>query len=109
VTRAGIRSLGRDGAHKLLSLAVALVVLVSSVEAWGAGGKPATKLVNVADTRAMAPGFSRWLAEVYNDSLLLYGLVVVGVMAGMGAVLGFGFDRAMGLLGINLGKLDHHE
>jgi hypothetical protein len=30
-------------------------------------------------------------------------------MAGMGAVLGFGFDKLIGLLGIRLGKLDHHE
>jgi len=31
------------------------------------------------------------------------------VMCAMGIVLGFTFDRAMGLLGLNLGKLDHHE
>jgi hypothetical protein len=30
-------------------------------------------------------------------------------MVAMGLVLGFGFDRALQLLGLNLGKLDHHE
>lgn len=107
--RASFASLWRRAGPRVLSLAFASLVLMCTAQAWGAGGKPATKLVNVADTRAMAPGFSRWTADVYNDSLVLYGLVVVGIMAGMGAVLGFGFDRVVGLLGINLGKLDHHE
>jgi hypothetical protein len=36
-------------------------------------------------------------------------LLVVGVMAGMGLVLGYTMDRMLRLLGINLGKLEHHE
>ena len=73
------------------------------------GGKPATKLINVADTRGMDAGLSMWIADVYNGNLWLFGLMVVVIMAGMGAVLGFGFDKLIGLLGIRLGKLDHHE
>lgn len=73
------------------------------------GGKPVSKLLYVVDTRAMGPGFVRWVADVYNTNLWLFGLVVVVTMASMGVVLGFIFDKAMGLLGINLGKLDHHE
>ena len=76
---------------------------------WAAGGKPATKLVAVADTRTLEPGLSKFFADVYNDDLVLFGLLVVVTMAGMGAVLGFFFDKIVGLLGINLGKLDHHE
>jgi hypothetical protein len=90
-------------------LAAALVWLFTPLEALAAGGKPATKLVVVADTRDMAPGFSKMIADLYNTNLLLFGLAVVVVMAVMGAVLGFAFDRGMALLGINLGKLDHHE
>jgi hypothetical protein len=78
-------------------------------QALAAGGKPATKLINVADTRAMGPGIARWIAEVYNDNLWLYGLLVVVTMALMGSILGFGFDRLVSMLGINLGKLEHHE
>jgi hypothetical protein len=73
------------------------------------GGKPVSKLVNVADTRGMSPGLSKFIADVYNDNLILFGLLVVVLMASMGGILGWGFDRVVGLLGINLGKLDHHE
>ena len=87
--------------------AAALVLIAG--EALAAGGKPATKLINVADIRTMGPGLSRWIAEVYNDNLWLYGLLVVVTMALMGSILGFGFDRLVGMLGIDLGKIEHHE
>jgi hypothetical protein len=74
-----------------------------------AGGKPAKKLVNVADTRDLGSGVVRWIADVYNTNLWLYGLLVVVVMAAMGVILGFGVDRLMGVLGIDLGKMEHHE
>ena len=74
-----------------------------------APAKPATKLVNVADTRDMLPGFSRWLADVYNESLWSYGALVVVTMVVMGLGLGLVADRLVGLLGIDLGKLKHHE
>jgi len=77
-------------------------------QALAAGGKPAKKLVNVADTRSLS-GISAWIAGVYNSSHWLFGLLVVGVMVGMGLVLGLISDRLMGLLGINLGKMSHHE
>lgn len=84
-------------------------LLLLSAEAFAAGGKPATMLVNVADTRQLGAGINKMIADVYNGNLWLYGLMVVVVMAGMGVVLGYVFDRAIGLLGIDLGKLDHHE
>ena len=74
-----------------------------------AGGKPATKLVNVADTRRLEPGLAMWIADVYNQNLWLFGLLVVGSMAGLGLVLGYGSDRVVRLLGIDLGRLEHHE
>jgi hypothetical protein len=92
-----------------LNRALMLWLLVAPAVVFAAGGKPATKLVNVADTRGMSGGISKLIADTYNDNLVLFGLLVVVVMAGMGAVLGFTFDKLFGLLGINLGKLDHHE
>jgi hypothetical protein len=74
-----------------------------------APAKPAQKLVNVADTRDMVPGFSHWLADVYNENLWWYGAVVVATMVVMGLGLGIVADRLVGLLGIDLGKLKHHE
>jgi len=73
------------------------------------GGKPATTLVNVADTRAMGVGFSRWVAGIYNSSYWLYAALVVAIMVAMGLGLGMLSDRIIARLGINLGKLDHHE
>jgi len=91
----------------LLALAAAIWWGLPTM-AWAAGGKPATKLVSVADTRA-ATGLAKWIGDVYNTNLWLYGLVVVAVMACMGLVLGLAFDRLLVLMGLELGKLDHHE
>jgi hypothetical protein len=77
--------------------------------AWAAGGPPATKLINVADTRNLEPGPSLWIAQVYNENYVLFGALVVIVMVVQGLVLGFGFDRIMHWIGIDLGKLSHEE
>ena len=74
-----------------------------------AGAAPAEKLVNIADTRALTPGLAKWVGDLYNTSLLSFGLAVVLVMALMGLVLGLICDRLVGLLGLNLGKMQHHE
>jgi len=96
--------------RRFSTLIPALAALIAPLSLWAAGGgKPATKLVNVADTRGMEPGFSKWIADVYNTDLWLFGLVVVVLMAGMGFILGMSFDKLLSLLGLNLGKLDHHE
>jgi hypothetical protein len=73
------------------------------------GGKPATKLVNVADTRGLEPGFTRFVADVYNESYWLFALLVVVLMAALGLLLGIVADRLFALLGINLGRMSHHE
>lgn len=93
----------------LLLFVVCCLLLLPLVAYAAGGGKPATKLYNVADTRNMEPGLSKWIADIYNDSLWLYGLVVVAIMVFMGLALGYLMDRSLVLLGINLGKLDHHE
>jgi hypothetical protein len=86
-----------------------LAALAVALEAAAAPAKPAKQLVNIADTRALRPGFVRWVADVYNTSHWKYGLLVVVLMAAMGLVLGYGFDRLVVRLGINLGRLEHHE
>ena len=93
-------------------VALSLGVLACSLAAsdlLAAGGKPAKKLVVVADTRGLQPGLTKWLGDVYNTNLWLYSAVVVVTMVGMGLILGFGVDRLVGRLGIDLGKMDHHE
>lgn len=76
--------------------------------AWAAGGKPAAKLVSVADTRH-ATGLAKWIGDVYNTNLLLYGVVVVVTMVAMGLVLGLAFDRLLVRIGLDLGRLESHE
>lgn len=94
-------------------LAMALLAgsasLITPSATLAAGGPPATKLVNVADTRQIDSGLTKFVADLYNDNLLLFGLLVVVVMATMGAVLGFAFDKVFALIGIDLGKIEHRE
>ena len=84
-------------------------VVFLSLQGIAMAAETAEKLVNIADTRALAPGVSKWIAGVYNTSYLEFGLLVVITMALMGLVLGFCCDRLVGLLGLNLGKMQHHE
>ncbi len=85
-----------------------LLLWLLAANALAAAG-PAKKLVNVADTRGLDPGLSKWIADLYNTSLWQFSLVVVVVMAVMGLLLGFVCDRLVGLLGINLGRIQRHE
>jgi len=89
--------------------ALALFLFFRGIEALAAGAAPANKLVNIADTRNLEPGLSKWIGDLYNASYLQFGLAVVAIMAIMGLVLGFFCDRLVGLLGLDLGKMHHHE
>lgn len=100
------------GLHRLnrvSTAAAAFLLWAPAHEVMAAGGKPATKLVNVADTRDLGPGITKWIADLYNTSHWQFALVVVIIMSGMGLLLGYGCDRLVGLLGIDLGKIKHHE
>ena len=98
----------RAGWLRRLAAAI-LTFCLSAVPALAGGGASESTLVNVADTRGLPPGLSRWIADVYNQSLWLYGLTVVLVMAGMGLVLGLLTDRLVGMLGVHLGRTTHWE
>ncbi len=93
----------RDCGGGLLTWVLAVPALAAG------GGKGASKLVNVADTRQLEGGLSRWIAGVYNESYWLFGLLVVAVMVGTGLLLGLLTDKAVSMLGVNLGKMSHHE
>ncbi len=100
----------RKAPKRTLSIATALAALLACAHALAAGGgKAATQLVQVADTRDMTAGFAKWTADLYNTNLWLYSAVTVAIMVAMGLLLGWGCDKLIGLLGINLGKLSHHE
>ena len=74
-----------------------------------AGGGAATPLQNVADTRNLSPGFTKFMADTYNGNLWLFGGYVVVIMVVMGVALGLGADKLVSLIGIDLGKTNHHE
>ncbi|MBI4719805.1 MAG: hypothetical protein HY770_00940 [Chitinivibrionia bacterium] len=86
----------------------ALLLFLPAI-AHAAGGKPATKVYNVADTRAMSSGISKLIADLYNGNSVIFGLVVVGVMAGLGLILGYAMDLLIKRVGIDLSRLEHHE
>jgi hypothetical protein len=94
-------------AGRALSVGALVGSLLPGV-AWAAGGKPATKLVSVADTRHLT-GLAKWIGDVYNTNLWLYGVLVVVTMVLMGLVLGTVFDRLLVKMGLELGRLEHHE
>ena len=86
----------------------AAATLLAPVAAWAAGGEKAAPLIAVADTRHAA-GRTKWIGDLYNGDLWVFAAAVVGLMALQGLVLGLGFDKLIGLLGLDLSKLDHHE
>lgn len=109
MNRTTIRRPIRVGAGRCIPVLTGLAILALGLEARGAPAGPARQLVNIADTRTLPQGFTRWIADVYNTSHWEYGLLVVIVMAAMGLLLGTGFDRVITKLGIDLGRLEHHE
>ena len=100
---------GRPAAWPGRLAAAILTFCLSTAPALAGSGSSESTLVNVADTRRLPPGIGHWIADVYNESLWLYGLTVVAVMAGMGLVFGLLTDLLVGRLGIHLGRTAHHE
>ena len=94
--------------RKLLPGLLVFCLWVGNVFAAGAD-QAETTLNHMADTRNMKPGLARAIGDLYNGDPWLYGLVVVLTMVVQGTLLGLVFDRLISLLGIRLGKIDHHE
>ncbi len=95
--------------HRWAAAVAAALLSLQGIQAMAAGAAPAKKLVNIADVRSLSPGISKWIADIYNTSYWTFGILVVVIMAVMGVVLGMLCDRLVGLLGLNLGKIQHHE
>ena len=104
-----VRAPRRKGWVNGLSISLQPLLLWLTAEYALAAAGPAKKLVNVADTRNLSPGLSKWIADVYNTSLWEFSIVVVVTMAGLGLLLGLVCDRLVALLGINLGRVQRHE
>ncbi|NJB68060.1 hypothetical protein GGQ74_001733 [Desulfobaculum xiamenense] len=69
--------------------------------AW-AGGKKASDLVVVADTRLINSEIMRYFADLYNTNILLFAVWAVVLTAVMGCVLGWLMDKVMERTGIDL-------
>jgi hypothetical protein len=100
---------GRAKARRRIRALLAAAVAAGLPALARAAAEKATSLNAVADTRDMAPGFAKAMADTYNGNLYVFGLCVVLIMAAMGAILGFGVDKLMSYVGIDLGKMDHRE
>jgi hypothetical protein len=75
--------------HRWPAKAAALFLALQGIHAFASGAPPAQKLVNIADTRGLSPGITKWIADIYNTSYWSYGFLVVAVL--------------------NLGRMQHHE
>jgi hypothetical protein len=95
--------------RKWPAVCATFLLSLQGLHGFAAGAPPAEKLVNIADTRGLGPGLSKWIADIYNTSYWTFGFTVVVTMAIMGLVLGLLCDRLVGMLGLNLGKIQHHE
>lgn len=69
------------------------------VLAAGAGG---TELIVVADTRRVSSGWERYLMNVYNTNLTLYGIWCLIITLAYGMTLGFIADFVMKRIGLDL-------
>jgi hypothetical protein len=93
----------------LLRRSLFLLSSIAALTSQALGGGGVSDPRPVVDTHALEPGLARWIVEIYNHDLVLYGLTVVGVMAAMGMIIGFVMDFLVSRIGINLGKLERRE
>jgi hypothetical protein len=85
-----------------------LCLLADPIAAFGFS-QATSRIPKPASANAPLPGFSGWIAAACGDHSLLYGLIVVLIMAILGLALGYGMDFLIRLTGIDLGRLEHHE
>lgn len=93
---------------KMMCLISGFYIFCSNIALAAAPAKGGTKLVVVADTRKLS-GFGKFMANTYNENLLLFAIYVLVIMAVIGLTLGFLMDKIMAMTGIELGKYEKHE
>jgi len=67
-----------------------------------AGGKKASELVVVADTRVLDSGIMKYFANLYNENIMLFAVWAVVLTAVLGCVLGWIMDKVMTQTGLDL-------
>ena len=75
---------------------------VAAPELLWAGGKKASELVVVADTRVISSGVMKYFANLYNTNILLFAVWAVFLTAFYGAFLGWLMDKIMARTGLDL-------
>ena len=84
-------------------IAALLVALWMTGPEWlWAGGKKASELVVVADTRVISSGVMKYFANLYNTNILLFAIWAVVLTAVYGAFLGWFMDKIMSRTGLDL-------
>jgi len=72
------------------------------------GGKQETELTKKIDTKDLS-GINLWIAELYNDSKVMYAIMVTLVMALVGSIIAFGADLVLKYFGMNVTRISHTE
>jgi hypothetical protein len=83
----------------MVFLAMAYLLIPDWVFAAGAGG---TELIVVADTRRVSWGAEKYLLDVYNTNLTLFGVLCLLLTLFWGMFLGFFTDFLMKRTGLDL-------
>ena len=89
---------------KIGALGGALGALLPSL---ARAAEEAADLVVVADTRVLK-GFSLYLANLYNENVLMFAIWAVVLTALLGGFLGLSMDAIMSRIGLNLSEGGGH-
>lgn len=96
--------------RKVFGLLMAITLLWPSLLFCAEGGDKATALAHQApDPGPGANWLIRLVVDTYNHNMILYALIALGIMTGMGLVLGYATDKFLEILGFETKKLEHHE
>jgi hypothetical protein len=91
--------------RKFLSLTTLATLAMALLPSWAlAAGGGARDLVVVADTRLLHAGFMKYLANLYNEDVMLFALWSVVLVTVAGSVLGVTMDVVMKATGLDLTK-----
>ena len=80
------------------------VTFITSAFAVAEGGDSADPCPQLAEG-----SLGRWLCELARDNAVLYALMVLGIMVGLGAVLGFFIEHLLTMSGRETKPMDNVE
>jgi hypothetical protein len=78
--------------------------------AWAAD--PGEKTADFASKQVKIEGLNAvnyFFASTYNDSKMMFAILVTLIMGVVGAIIAFVTDRILKVIGMDVSKIEHHE